>query len=54
MPNDHIEPLRLLDLACADEATDKETKHLRECEQCQDVFEALARQLNKQQRVFND
>jgi HSP20 family molecular chaperone IbpA len=39
---DHIEPLRLFDLAWTDALqTDEETKHLSECEQCEDAFEFL-------------
>jgi len=42
MTNDHIEPLRLFHLACADEATNDEKKHLRECEECKDALECFA------------
>jgi hypothetical protein len=53
MTSDHIEPLRLFDLAWDDEATDDEKKHLRDCEECKDALEFFTRHA-KSKRGFND
>jgi hypothetical protein len=54
MVNDHIDPLRLFDLAWTDALeNDEETKHLRECEECQGTLEFFACHA-KPQRVCNE
>ena len=46
--DEHIEPLRLFDLAWTDALpTDEETKHLRDCEQCEDSLEFFTRRFGK-------
>jgi hypothetical protein len=45
---DHIEPLRLFDLAWTNSLpTHEETKHLNECEQCEDSLELFTRRFGK-------
>ena len=46
---DHIQPLRLFDLARHSrfEITEEERKHLRECEECERILEVFARQFEK-------
>ena len=45
----HLEPLRLFDLArkSGTQLTDIEKRHLRDCEECQSIFEVFARQFGK-------
>ena len=47
--DDHLKPLRLFDLArkSGTQLTDIEKQHLRDCEECQRIFEVFARQFGK-------
>lgn len=46
--DDHIEPLRLFDVAWTDALlTQDETKHLSECEQCDDALEFFTQRFGK-------
>jgi hypothetical protein len=46
--DDHIEPLRLFDLAWTDALpSHEETKHLNQCEQCEDALELFTRRFGK-------
>ena len=47
--SEHLKPLRLFDLAWngGPKITDEERKHLCQCEECQSMLEAFARQFTK-------
>ena len=51
---EHIKPLCLLDVARDGgfELTEKQKKHLRECEKCQHVLASLAREFSRQRQLY--
>ena len=51
---EHIKTLRLVDLSrnSGSEATGEEQKHLRECEECQQVLASLAHEFSGQRQLY--